>query len=123
MQNTASSEIHPSRSAATGLERRKHRRKYCLWNARLDTASGAFACNVLNISKGGAMLYLAAPVAPKQIVALAVERLGTLGAEVVWRIHDKNKVGLRFTEEPEKVVGILGDMLPPDPPTDLQLGI
>jgi hypothetical protein len=123
MQNTASSEIHPARSAATGLERRKHRRKTGLWNARLDTACGAFACNVLNISKGGAMLYLAAPVAPKQIVALAVERLGTLVAEVVWRIHDKNKVGLRFTEEPEKVVGILGDMLPPDPPTDLQLGI
>jgi len=123
MQTTALFENHPARSAAPGLERRKHRRKCGMWNARLDTASGAFACNILNISKGGAMLYLAAPVAPKQIVTLAVERLGALGAEVVWRLHDKNKVGLRFTEEPEKVVGILGDMLPPDPPTDLQLGI
>jgi hypothetical protein len=122
----ASENMEPSKPRATepsALDRRKHPRKSGLWNARLDTATGAFACNVLNISKGGAMLFVTAPVAAKQEVALEIGRRGALEAEVVWRLPDKNKIGLRFTVGPETVAAVLNDVLPPDAPTDLELGI
>ena len=104
-------------------ERRKHPRRTGLWNARLDTPNGAFACNVLNLSKGGAMLYVTAAVTVKQEVALEIDRRGALTGEVVWRLQDKNKVGLRFTAQPEEVTARLHDVLPPDAPSDLDLGI
>ena len=94
-------------------ERRTHRRKAALWAAKLKTERATFPCVVLNVSKGGVMLQVAAIVSVRQRVSLEIERFGTLLAEVVWQLKDKNKVGLRFIDTPEQVVKILGDTLGP----------
>jgi hypothetical protein len=95
---------------ATATDRREHQRKAGLWSARLDTGTGSFACVVLNLSRGGAMLQVEAPIDPRQAVTLVIERFGRLRAEVVWRVKEKNKIGLRFTDEPEKMARVLGDL-------------
>jgi hypothetical protein len=94
-------------------ERRAHRRKTALWAAKLKTERETFPCVVLNVSKGGVMLQVAANVAAHQRVSLEIERFGTLAAEVVWQMKDTNKVGLRFIDSPEQVARILGDTLGP----------
>ena len=96
--------------ATTAADRREHRRKGGLWSARVDTDAGSFACVVLNLSRGGAMLQVDAAIEPKQNVILFIERFGRLRAEVVWRVKDKNKIGLRFTDEVDKLARVLGDL-------------
>jgi len=97
---------------ALAQDRREHARKQVLWAAYLDTGTGTHACVILNFSQGGAMLKLAAPVEPEQQVTLVMDRFGKLGAEVVWRLADKGKVGIRFNESPEQIARIFGGSLP-----------
>lgn len=89
-------------------ERRAHRRKPTLWEGRFDCDAGVFACVVLNISAGGAMLRIVAPVIKGARATLMIERFGTLAAEIVWQMPDAQKLGLRFTEPSDRVARILG---------------
>lgn len=101
---------HEPGELAAMPEARRHRRKAALWSAFLDTGAATFACVLLNLSEAGAMVQLAAPVAPDQKVMLVMERYGTLRGEVVWRLADKGKVGIRFTEPPDLVARFFGEM-------------
>lgn len=92
--------------------RRKHRRKAGLWSARIETGTGAFSCAVLNVSRGGAMLLVSAPVFPRQQITVVIERFGMLRAEVIWRVKEKNKIGVRFTDTPEQIALVFGNALP-----------
>lgn len=57
------------------------------------------------------MLQLAAPLAPQQKVMLVMEHFGTLRGEVVWRLADKGKVGIRFIDAPDDVVRLFDGAL------------
>jgi len=81
---------------AVTQDARRHDRQTALWSALLDTGAGAFACVLLNVSDSGAMVQLAVPVAPEQKVVLMTEQLGAVRGEVVWRLADKGKIGIRF---------------------------
>jgi hypothetical protein len=103
---------HDQGNQALAQERREHSRKQVLWAAYLDTGAATFACVILNFSQGGAMLKLAAPVEPQQSVTLVMERFGKLQGEVVWRLADKGKIGIRFNDSPDHVVRLFGGSLP-----------
>jgi PilZ domain len=68
------------------------------WSAVLDTGIAAFACVVLNLSEVGAMIQLAAPLEQTQRVTLVLEGFDVIPGEVVWRLADKRKLGIRFLE-------------------------
>jgi hypothetical protein len=80
-----------------------------LWAARLETKDGPYSCIILNVSRSGAKLRLTAPTMSRQPVKLVMESHGTLPAEIVW--HRTDKMGIRFTADPEQVAKILGDAL------------
>ncbi len=89
-------------------ERREHRRTPTLWDARLDCDAGVFSCVVLNISPGGAMVRIDAPLIKGARATLMIERFGTLAATIMWQLPAEGKLGLRFNAEPERVVRFLG---------------
>lgn len=95
---------------ASGIEQRKYKRKPVLYGGRLETPNGAYDCITLDLSLGGAKLRLAKEVELKQPVVLVLDRFGVLQAEIAWQ--RPGLVGLRFTEDPDYVAGILGRTLP-----------
>ncbi|HTZ80831.1 MAG TPA: PilZ domain-containing protein [Stellaceae bacterium] len=76
------------------LERRKHRRKWTRWPARLRTSGGTVECRVLNFSYRGAKLQVAADFRDREPVTLVMEPLGEFSGVVRW--HARDCVGLRF---------------------------
>jgi hypothetical protein len=91
-------------------ELRKFKRKPVLWGAKLETEAGSFDCIALDLSLGGAKLRLSATITLEQPVQLAIGRLGKLNAEVVWQ--QPGLIGVRFTDDPERIARILGRALP-----------
>jgi PilZ domain len=89
-------------------ERRSHRRTPTLWDARLDCDAGVFSCVVLNISPGGALVRIDAPLIKGARAMLMIERFGAIAAAIVWQLPAEGKLGLRFAVEPERVVRFLG---------------
>jgi hypothetical protein len=94
---------------ARAKEQRRHIRKHVLWAARLESKDGPFSCIILNVSRSGAKLRIVAPTLSQQSVKLVMDSFGTLPAEIVWQHADK--MGIRFTADPEQVAKILGDAL------------
>jgi len=88
-------------------ERRTHRRTPTLWDARLECDAGVFSCVVLNISPGGAMVRIDAPLIKGGRASLMIERFGTLAGTIMWQLPAEGKLGLRFNAEPERVVRFL----------------
>jgi hypothetical protein len=111
IQDTATG-AQPPKKALSARERRVHRRKPTLWEGRLDTEIGVFACLILNISQGGALVQLDAPLLPTERASLTIERYGSLGAEIVWQMLDEGRVGVRFTDPPQHVSRILSGAVP-----------
>jgi hypothetical protein len=101
----------PELGPESGEEQRRHIRKRVLWAAQLETGGTSCECFILNVSRSGAKLRLAAPmiIAPHQPVTLAMAQYGTLHGEAVWQ--RANKVGIRFNADPEQVAKILGQAL------------
>jgi hypothetical protein len=95
---------------ASWEERRKYKRKPVLWAAKLETASGRHECITLDLSLGGAKLRVDTTVAPNEQVTLVFDRFGPLRAEVAW--VEGGTIGLRFTEDPQRVGNALGGSLP-----------
>lgn len=102
----------PKAKSPAPRERRATRRKPTLWEGRLDTEIGVFACIILNISRGGALVQLEAPLLPTERASLTIERFGSLGAQIVWQIVDEGRVGIRFTDPPQQVARVLYEALP-----------
>ena len=87
-----------------------------IWSARLTTLRGAFGCEVLDVSLGGARLRLGMPLAAQQPLTLSIEGLDPIHAEVVWQGDPIGirTVGIRFTDATAYVSAILA-RLPPRP--------
>ena len=85
-------------------------RKRVLWAAKLGHGAQRFDCVVADLSLGGARVHLAEPIANGERVSLALDRLGTLRAEVVWQ--EGHSIGLRFVDEPQKIAETIGARLP-----------
>ncbi|SRR5579862_2397698 len=102
----------PLEQPETGTaEQRRHIRKRVLWAARLDTAEGSFNCVILNVSRSGAKLRLpaATTLSPQEPIELVFETFGELKGQIVWQRGDK--MGIRFTTDPDQVAAIIGASL------------
>ena len=85
-------------------------RKRVLWAAKLAHGHARFDCVVVDLSLGGARIYLAQPLGKGEIVTLKLDQMSALRAEVVWQ--EGHSIGLRFTDEPQKIVDTIGARLP-----------
>jgi len=85
-------------------------RKRVLWGAQLQIASHRFDCIVVDLSLGGARLHFAEPIEKGQQVTLVLDRIGDLGAEVVWQ--QERSIGVRFTDDPQRIAQLIGGRLP-----------
>jgi hypothetical protein len=78
------------------VDARREGRKQLLWSGVLQTAHGPCPCLVVDLSRGGAKLSLAAPVKIGQFVTLVVTGIGTYRGTVIWNEHAT--IGIRFEE-------------------------
>ena len=85
-------------------------RKRVLWAAKLAHGAKRYDCVVVDLSLGGARIYLAQPIGQGDLVTLTLDRMGALRAEVVWQ--EGHSIGLRFVDEPAKITQIIGARLP-----------
>ena len=85
-------------------------RKRVLWAAKLAHGAKRFDCVVVDLSLGGARIYLAQPLEKGELVTLGLDRMGALRAEVVWQ--EGHSIGLRFVDEPERIAELIGARLP-----------
>ena len=90
-------------------------RKRVLWAAKLAHGSARFDCVVVDLSLGGARIYLAQPLGKGDMVTLKLDQMSGLRAEVVWQ--EGHSIGLRFVDESQKIVDTIGSRLPLTPPT------
>lgn len=67
------------------------------WPAELSTARGRTRCVVVDISSWGARLALDAAVDLPDQVALVIDGIGTIAAQIAW--YRDNTIGLRFLEQ------------------------
>lgn len=88
-------------------------RKRVLWAAKLSHGPARFDCVVVDLSLGGARIFLAQPLGKGDIVTLDLDQMGALRAEVVWQ--EGHSIGLRFVDEPQKIVDTIGARLPLNP--------
>ncbi len=75
----------------------RSRRATTLILGRLESAVGIEAVRVRNISTSGAMVELAARLAPGDEVTLETECSGTTAAEIVW--SENGRAGLKFKSD------------------------
>ena len=97
-------------SEAELVAQRRSVRKRVLWAARLEVGNKRYDCVVVDLSLGGARLHYSEPVSKGEHVVLVLERIGNLNAEVVW--HEERSIGLRFTDDSQHIVQLLGGRLP-----------
>ena len=67
------------------------------WPAELSSSQGSTRCVVLDISSWGAQLRLEAPAPAAEQVWLAIDNIGTIAAEIVWR--NETMLGVQFLEQ------------------------
>ena len=90
-------------------EQRRHVRKHVLWAAKLETLDGSIDCIALNVSRGGAGLRLASPMAPQTAGDLTLGSRGRFAARIVWQRSDR--MGIRFCAPPDEVASLIGPTL------------
>ena len=90
--------------------RRETVRKRVLWAAALCVGGRWFDCVVVDLSLGGARLYLDQPIDIGENVTLRLDGMGFLHAEIVWQ--EGHSTGLRFVDEIDKIAATIGVRLP-----------
>jgi len=91
-------------------ERRRWLRKRVLWSGQVEAAEAPIRCAVVDVSLQGVRVRLDEGMLPQGPLALAVSRLGTFQAEVVW-MREK-MAGLRFLQSIEHISDTIGRQLP-----------
>lgn len=99
-------------SSMPHIENREHERRDVKLYGMLiiGEAAGApsVACEVVNLSAGGAKVKLAEPVANPCVVVLDVVQLGKYPADVIWT--SMPFLGLKFRPSPEVMAKIIRTM-------------
>jgi PilZ domain len=106
----ANSTVANSQTPPGTPERRRALRKRVLWSGQVEAAEAPIRCAVIDVSLQGLRVRLDEGMLPQGPLALAVSRLGTFQAEVVW-VQEK-MAGLRFLESVEHVADTIGRQLP-----------
>ncbi len=91
-------------------ERRQHKRATTLINGTVLSNQGNVEGIVLDLGVSGVKIQVAEPLPLRSRVTLALAGSVHLGGEVVWR-HGR-KMGVRFTDQPQRNAGIMAAFLP-----------
>lgn len=90
-------------------ENRYFRRRSVLWPARLLIGRHEFACQVWNLSLGGARVRMDLPIQEGTDLVLSVKGRGDIDATVAWT--KEGSLGLDFRIAPEVVKEMFADRL------------
>ncbi len=84
-------------------------RSTVLWSGQILDGDQAFACVIVIISPGGAVVRIHGGEACRSSVILRNPKLGDLASEVTWR--QNSKMGLRFLDDQEMIAALIGGAL------------
>ena len=87
------------------MQEREFERRSANLNAQLLLGDRSVACDICDISLGGAMLRAALPLGQGAAVTLSIDPYGRLAATAVWNRGDLS--GLRFTDSSAHISEIL----------------
>jgi len=91
------------------IENRKHERRDVRLHGMLMVGEAAdapaVACEIVNLSAGGAKVKLAEPVGHPAVVVLEIAPGGKYAADVIWK--SPPFVGLKFRPSPEAMARVL----------------
>ncbi len=92
-------------------KQRNHKRRSVLWPAKLDVGKHEFACQIWNLSLGGARLRFDIPLKEGSSVILRIPNRDNarITGRVAWQSEDT--VGIIFQTPPSKVREIFHDRL------------
>lgn len=100
--DTSSSTVSEQLSKIDAADnRRSTRRRSVLWPAKLIVGRHEFACQIWNLSLGGARVRIDLPLKDGAAVSLKTPSREPLDAFIVWGEGDS--LGLQFVDDPEKV--------------------
>jgi len=98
------------KTAAEGTrENRYFRRRSVLWPAKILIGKHELACQVWNLSLGGARVRIDLPIQEGTKVTLSVAGRGEMAASVAWSVD--GSLGLDFLVSPEVVKRMFKDRL------------
>ena len=95
----------------TGRNRRRQHRRSVLWPARLVVGRHEFACQIWNLSLGGARIRCDLPLRVGSPVTLSVAGKRALDAHVSWSEGDS--LGLSFVDDDNTIKRVFEDRLLP----------
>lgn len=87
--------------------RRTSDRKAVLLNAEVKVAGQSYACEILNLSSGGAKLTFTQALEIGQKITLVLDPLGDFSGEVAWQTG--SELGVSFCDDSEQTLAtVLG---------------
>jgi len=89
--------------------RRGGPRRSVLWPARLLVGRHEFACQIFNLSLGGARIRIDLPLKEGSLVALKAPSRRALEAYVAWSAGDN--LGLQFADDPATIKSHFADRM------------
>ena len=93
-------------------ERRRYKRTHVLMAGDLVSGQRAMKGFVLDISANGAQIQFPEHVVPGPELTLRLAKTVDLGVEIAWRNRDR--LGLRFRDLPERISSVFAGLLPED---------
>ena len=111
--------LEEKRSVVEKAEGRIYTRVDVFWKATVLCEGETFSGMICNVSAGGVLMMLKDVYSLETDVILRTNRLGELAGTVSWRSSES--VGIRFKIEPEEVVAMIPDILPPLSPSSSSL--
>jgi PilZ domain len=91
------------------LDNRDFRRRSVLWPAKIIVGTHELACQIWNLSLGGARVRIDLPIQEGTDVSLAVEGRGEIAAQVAWSTG--GSLGLDFLVGPDAIKRMFEDRL------------
>ncbi len=96
-------------AADDGKESRVHPRRSVLWPAKIKVGSHEFACQLWNLSLGGARLRFDLPLEEGTVVTLMMPGRGDIRGRIIW--HQGEATGLAFDTPPQTIKAMFADRL------------
>jgi hypothetical protein len=90
---------------AAPTDNRQSKRQDCAFQAAAVIDGERIDCSIIDISTGGAKIAVRLSVERGAELALSLDKIGDLSAQVAWK--SGGNVGIRFTDDPERVASAI----------------
>ena len=89
--------------------RRTSDRHKVIFKSRIKIGAIATACEIHDISTGGARIKTSLAAAPQTLVTLEIKQLGDYTALIAWA--HRSELGIKFDDDPERIIMALNLIL------------